>query len=570
MAETAAQPPDTERETRAARIVRSPIAYGLMLLFALALYLPGLKSLPAVDRDEARFAQASRQMLQTGDYVDIRLQKEARLKKPVGVYWLQAAATKLAGGENLKNPIWTYRLPSLLGALGAVLATLAIGRRWFGAEAGFIGAALLAASLLLNVEARQAKTDAVLLLTVLLAMMPLAEAWVPSPEYRQVLAWRQWILFWAALGIGILVKGPIILMVAVLTAVVLSVHDRSLGWLTRLRPWPGIAVTAAITLPWLIAIMISSHGAFLAQSLGSDMGAKLTGGQESHGAAPGAYLAMFPIVFWPGSLFALLALPWAWRNRRDRAVVLALAWIIPTWIVFEAVPTKLPHYVLPLYPAIALLAGAALCDRLTLPVMAEGWRKLLTHAAILLWALVGLGLGALVIAAAPLGDGRLSIRGIAAAILLWALTAGGTWAAWRGERGRAALIILPGAILAWGMTFGAAMPALDAPWIAPRLHDALFRKMPAGYGPVMIAGYGEPSAVIAFGTDVQFGDGAEAAKLLNDTPNAVAIVSADQGDAFKAAVADAHLAVEPLDTVTGFNYAKGKRVTLTLYRKVPG
>ena len=551
-------------------IVRSPVAYLLILLFALALFLPGLKSLPAVDRDEARFAQASRQMLQSGDYVDIRLQNEARLKKPVGVYWLQAAATKLAGGESLKNPIWTYRLPSLLGALGAVLATLAIGRRWFGAEAGFIGAALLAASLLLNVEARQAKTDAMLLLTVLLAMIPLAEAWVPDAEHGLPLPKWHWILFWVALGIGILVKGPITLMVAALTAAALTLYDRKLGWLMRLRPWPGIAITAAITLPWLIAIMISSHGAFLTQSLGSDMAAKLVGGQESHGAPPGAYLAMFPVAFWPGSLFALLALPWAWRNRRDRGVVLTLAWIVPSWIVFEAVPTKLPHYVLPLYPAIALLAGAALADRLSLPVITGGWRKLLTRTAILLWALVGLGLGAVVIAAAPLGDGRLSIRGVAAATLLWALTAAGAWSTWHGKRGRAALIALPAAILAWGMTFGAAMPALDAPWIAPRLQDALYRKMPAGHGPVLIAGYAEPSAVIAFGTDVQFGDGAAAAKLLNHTTDAVAIVSADQGDAFKSAVADAHLTIEPLDTVAGFNYAKGKRVVLTLYRRVPG
>ena len=60
-------------------------------------------------------------------------------------------------------------------------------------------------------------------------------------------------------------------------------------------------------------------------------------------APPGAYLAMFPVTFWPGSLFALLALPWVWRNRRDRAVTFCLAWILPSWLVFEAVPTKLPH-----------------------------------------------------------------------------------------------------------------------------------------------------------------------------------------------------------------------------------
>jgi len=550
-------------------IVRSPLAYLLILLFALALYLPGLKTLPAVDRDEARFAQASRQMLQSGDYVDIRLQNEARLKKPVGIYWLQAAATKLAGGESVTNPIWTYRLPSLLGALGAVLVTLAIGRRWFGVEAGFAGAALLAATLLLNVEARQAKTDAMLLLTVMLAMMPLAEAWVPSREQGPPLPRRHWILFWAAIGAGILIKGPIILMIVALTAATLSIHDRGLGWLLRLRPWPGVAIAAAIALPWLIAIMISSHGAFLTQSLGGDMAAKLTGGQESHGAPPGAFLAMFTVAFWPGSLFALLALPWVWRNRRDRAVVLALAWVIPSWIVFEAVPTKLPHYVLPLYPAIALLAGAALSDRLRAASTGDGWRRLVTRAAILLWAFVGLGLGAVVIAAAPLGDGRPSIRGIGTAILLWGLTAASARFAWRGARGKAALIAVPGAVLVWGMTFGAALPALDAPWIAPRLADAIYRKMPAGHGPVIIAGYAEPSAVIALGTDVRFGGGGDAAQLLNDTPDAVAAVSADQSDAFKAAVDEAHLTVEPLDTIAGFNYAKGKRVTLTLYRRAP-
>ena len=162
------------------------------------------------------------------------------------------------------------------------------------------------------------------------------------------------------MGVGILIKGPIVPMVVGLAAVVLAVVERNVRWLGRLRPWPGILIALAIALPWLIAIMISSHGAFLTQSLGNDMAAKLSGGQESHGAPPGAYLAMFPVTFWPGSLFALLALPWVWRNRRDRGVIFCLAWIVPSWLVFEAVPTKLPHYVLPLYPAIALLAGAAL------------------------------------------------------------------------------------------------------------------------------------------------------------------------------------------------------------------
>jgi 4-amino-4-deoxy-L-arabinose transferase-like glycosyltransferase len=550
----------------AAWLIKSPTAYALILVFGILLTLPGLRSLPAVDRDEARFAQSSRQMLQTGDYIDIRLGDEARLKKPVGIYWLQAAATAMAGGEDPANPIWTYRLPSFLGGLGAMLLTLAIGRRWFGAEAGFVGAALLGASLLLGFEARQAKTDAVLLLTILVAVKGLADAWMPGID-GAALKWRGWIPFWAAIGAGILVKGPIILMVAGLTALALAVYDRRFRWLLRLRPWPGVLITAAIALPWLIAITIASHGAFLSQSVGGDMAAKLMGGQESHGAPPGAYLAMFPLTFWPGSLFALLALPWVWRNRRQRAIVFALAWIIPSWLVFEAVPTKLPHYVLPLYPAIALLAGAWLAQPVDGP--AGRWRRIGAGAAILLWGTAGAALGAVIVAAAPLGDGRLSIRGIGAGLALWVVVAGVAWTMWRGERSRALAIALGGAVVAWSLAFGAALPALESPWIAPRLKEALFEKMPAGHGPILIAGYAEPSALIALGSATRFGSGGDAANLLAAEPEAIAIVSQDQADGFNAGLAQNHIGVETLGVVSGFNYAKGKRVVLTVWRKAP-
>jgi len=560
----AEQPDRTEQP--AAWPIRSPLAYLLILVFGLALYLPGFRAIPAVDRDEARFAQATRQMLESGDYVDIRLQEEARLKKPIGIYWLQAAATKLAGGEDIGNPIWTYRLPSLVGALGAILVTLWIGRRWLGAEAGFAGAALLAATLLLGMEARQAKTDAFLLLTILVAMAGLAEAWMPRPGAVPSGRWH-WSLLWIAIGVGILIKGPIVLMVAGLAALVLAIAERSVRWLGRLRPWPGILIALAIALPWLVAITISTHGAFITQSLGNDMAAKLAGAKESHGAPPGAYLAMFPVTFWPGSLFALLALPWVWHNRRDRAVIFCLAWIVPSWLVFEAVPTKLPHYVLPLYPAIALLTGAALSDRLSAPP--GRWRPWATYAAVVLWLLVGLTLGAIVIAAAPLGDGRPSIRGILAGLAIWGLAAGGAWFTWRDLRRRAAVLVLAGSAVALGLTFGLAIPALEAPWIAPRLREALFQKLPAGHGPMVIAGYAEPSALIAFGTDTKFGTGGDAAKLLAGTDNAIAIVGGDQADAFKAALTDGHVAAEPMATVEGFNYAKGKRIALTLYRRAP-
>src|SRR5580692_8638058 len=101
--------------------------HGVLALACILLWLPGIVSLPALDRDESRFAQSSRQMLDSGNYVDIRFGQVPRYKKPVGIYWLQAATTVLAGRLNpagqSRSHIWTYRLPSLLGGVAAVWLT---------------------------------------------------------------------------------------------------------------------------------------------------------------------------------------------------------------------------------------------------------------------------------------------------------------------------------------------------------------------------------------------------------------------------------------------------------------
>src|SRR5881392_2986029 len=103
-------------------------ARAVVVLLAVALlgFLPGIFSIPPIDRDEARFAQATKQMVETGDYIDIRFQDEVRYKKPVGIYWLQASIVKAASATGFRNAlttIWLYRVPSLVGAVGAVLVT---------------------------------------------------------------------------------------------------------------------------------------------------------------------------------------------------------------------------------------------------------------------------------------------------------------------------------------------------------------------------------------------------------------------------------------------------------------
>src|SRR5580698_3803424 len=145
------------------------LAYPLLAVLCVMLWLPGILSLPALDRDESRFAQSSRQMLDSGNFVDIRFGQVPRYKKPVGIYWMQAAATAVAGPltghMSDHSRIWTYRLPSLLGGMAAAMLTFWCGAL-FSVEVGLFAGALVAASLLLTGEATQATTDASVLATV--------------------------------------------------------------------------------------------------------------------------------------------------------------------------------------------------------------------------------------------------------------------------------------------------------------------------------------------------------------------------------------------------------------------
>ena len=169
----------------AAVLDRAVVSHGraaaLLVVFCLIAFLPGFFQIPPVDRDEARFAQSSKQMMQSGQYIDIHFQNEVRYKKPVGIYWLQVAAVEAgsaAGVPDALTTIWLYRLPSLFGAIGAVLLTYWAALAFLARRAALIAALMMASSMLLSVEARLAKTDAMLLFTCVAAMGALARIYL--------------------------------------------------------------------------------------------------------------------------------------------------------------------------------------------------------------------------------------------------------------------------------------------------------------------------------------------------------------------------------------------------------
>ena len=168
-------------------------AAAVLILTALLAFLPGFFQIPPTDRDEARFAQATKQMLETGEYVDIRFQNEVRYKKPVGIYWLQVGVVKAAeavGIREAQTTIWLYRIPSLAGAIGAVLLTYWAALAFVSRRAALLAGLMMASSILLGVEARLAKTDAMLLLTCVAAMGAMARAYLGERASRGVRARR--------------------------------------------------------------------------------------------------------------------------------------------------------------------------------------------------------------------------------------------------------------------------------------------------------------------------------------------------------------------------------------------
>ncbi len=540
-------------------------AVALLTAFALVAFLPGFFQIPPVDRDEARFAQATKQMLESGDYVDIRFQNKARYKKPVGIYWLQAAAVKTGtalGIANATTTIWLYRLPSLFGAIGAVLLTYWAALAFVSRRAALVAALLMASSILLGVEARLAKTDAVLTLTCVSAMGALARIYLASRDAPDIkIGWRMPALLWTAMAAGVLIKGPLILMVAGLAAITLSIVDRSVRWMRGLHPLAGFLWLGLLVSPWFVAIVLKSGDRFFVQALGHDMLAKVAGGQEAHGAPPGFYLALFWVTFWPGSVLAGLAAPMAWTTRREPGVRFLLAWAVPSWIVFELVATKLPHYVLPLYPALAILiAGIVDLDALArtrwLIRGTAGWFILpavMAIAALAAFIFVGREPGLI---AWP----------FAASAGIFGLFA---WRLYEADGAERSLLraMMASLFLAIGV-YGAIVPLLPSVFPSAVIAQEI---RTAGCKPPRVASihaYQEPSLVFLLGTDTRFTDGAGAADFLRGGPCRFAVIDPRNEGAFSQRADAIGLRYLLMRRIDGFNISTGKKAVLAVFRSV--
>lgn len=547
-----------------------------LLLLCAVLYWPGQTQLPPMDRDEARFAQASKQMLASGDYIDIRFQDEPRHKKPVGIYWLQ---TLSAGALNMPDSIAAYRLPSWLGAMVAVLCCAALIRRATGNSLLALGGGMmLASTLLVVVEAHLAKTDAALLGVVTAMQYCLYQIVGTRREargteqargarheargisflhmpYRLLLLFlsrlvprASCLIFWLLLGLGLLLKGPIAPLIALMTLLVLRYGFGECGVFARVWSLAGFLLMLAVVAPWAVLIHLHTGGAFWYESVVVDLLSKAAAGQESHGAAPGYYAALSPVLLWPWWFVIILALPFWRRLKHLAAVRFATAWAVPTWLLFELMPTKLPHYILPALPALVLFTAVA-WQECAAYFFAARWRRILCGG----YAALSAALLLAPVAALPIA--------LKIPVLWWSIVPAVfgislVWFAWKTRR---ALPLLGAAVSLYLALFFLHVPHAQPLWVSQRLAALIPPETP-----IALAGFSEPSAVFLIDTDISLGGAEGAAAFLLAHPGGIAVVEQRQMAAFRAAAADAPM--ESIGTVRGLNYSNGKWVELTLWR----
>jgi len=300
-----------------------------------------LGSVPLFDLDEGAFTEATREMLESGNFITPHKDGEPRYDKPVFIYWLQAASVSLLAFDE-----FALRLPSALAATAWILAVWGFVRRQLDTATAWAAALVMTLTLEVSLIGRAATADAVLNLFLTLALLEIYR-WQQEPD-RWTLAR---VYLW--LGLGFLTKGPVAVFFPVLVSFLFMLSRRSLGdwWRALWFPW-GWLLFLAITLPWYLAIYFDTGPGFFQSFFLRHNLERFSGTLHGHAGFPGYYFAILPLILLPFTGWFLRLLPLArtlWGDPLDRFL---LIWFGAVFVFFSFSGTKLPHYLL--YGAVPL------------------------------------------------------------------------------------------------------------------------------------------------------------------------------------------------------------------------
>jgi 4-amino-4-deoxy-L-arabinose transferase-like glycosyltransferase len=329
------------------------------LALVLAPYFIRLGASSLWDSNEAFYAEAPREMIESHDYVNPTFNYRPRLNKPPLSYWLVVPFYKLLGTSEAAE-----RLPIVLAALIMVATAYGLGRVVFSTNAGVLAAIGLAAAPRFLMFSRRIMIDVYLAMFMALALLMflLAEKW---PERRRLYL----ILMYALIGLGVMTKGPVAVALPAAALVIYLAVYRRLHKLREMMLPMGVIVVAAIVLPWYLAIYFQHGWSHIETFILEDNLSRYA--QQVWGPRRG-FLFYIPVMigdFFPWSLFLIPSLLFAARavwpaNRQPasspNASVLLGIWIVVIVAFFSFSRSKEDLYILPIYPAAAALVGGAL------------------------------------------------------------------------------------------------------------------------------------------------------------------------------------------------------------------
>ena len=333
--------------------------YVLLFLGSVAFHLAGTWSLPLIDRDEPRFAEASREMMERGDYVVPYFNNHFRFDKPPLTYWAQVASYRVFGDND-----FAARFPSVIAAALTALAIFAWGSAIEGEKLGIWAAIIFSLSLQTFIHAKAAVADMWLVLFMTLAFRG---GWELLGNGHATGGRRKWWwIFYPALACAFLAKGPIG-WIPLLCIPAMKLFDRGATVGKHFHFISGIALMLSLVSLWGVPALVQTNGEFFRVGIMHHVVDRSFNAMEGHGSnSLGLYILLLPFYFvtiffsffpWSIKLPRLAARLWKERDRIDNYLIAGAG---VTFIVFTLVKTKLPHYTLPAFPLLALLLARML------------------------------------------------------------------------------------------------------------------------------------------------------------------------------------------------------------------
>ncbi|MFL2813829.1 MAG: hypothetical protein ACJ0BU_03605 [Candidatus Puniceispirillales bacterium] len=557
------------------------VKFGIVGILTLIFILPGLSSIPPLDRDEARFSQASKQMLEDKNYVVIKFQEELRSKKPIGIYWLQIASASIFGKDN----IISYRAPNIFSIIILIIVfstfVYSISFRYFNLNISssltfsFFSSLVMATLLGLSIEIKQAKTDTVLLTLCTVQQLIFwkiysygKESWNKYKHHEYVWLTR---LFWLIIALGILVKGPISPLLFTMTLLSICILDRfvekewNLSWLNLFLWFQGLLIVSIITLPWIYLAWQATDGHLILDAINKDFLIKLRSGQENHWGPFGSHLFLLLLTFWP----MVLLLPFAARAcldwKHERLIRFLISWIIPFWIILELTPTKLPHYILPVFPGLILLILIGISSPPSGNIKFSKINKFFRVVVVIFTLLLALSLVYVSLNfSSKILIFILSI--VLSFIMITSIIFGNIFFL---NESKYKLSPLFGMLILAGIcnifVFSYIFPNLDKIHITPKIKNYIdsleFRP-----DTIVATGYHEPSLVFSLGRDTLLLSPEEAALVLVEGDNTLAIVEERTHNEVKKILNKFENKIVYLTSLDGFNLAKGQKIKIHIMK----